>query len=113
MSAILKAKVLSSLLQKSLPAAAAMSTSTFKPESLALTLGTVPANIVRKLDSINSRNDLRLSNFGARSSLPFAKNPALVTKSSISGNNIIGNIKCVKGCDPTKLGEGDYCGYCG
>ena len=113
MSAILKAKVLSSLLQKSLPVAAAMSTSSFKSESLALTLGSIPANITNRVDSLNYRNDLVLAKFAARSSLPFAKTPALVIKGSISGNNIIGNIKCVKGCDPTKLGDGDYCGYCG
>ena len=113
MSAILKARVLSSLLQKSLPAAATMSTSSFKSESLALTLGSIPANITNRVDSLNYRNNLELSRLAARSSLTFAKNPALVIKGSISGNNIIGNIKCVKGCDPTKLGDGDYCGYCG
>ena len=113
MSAILKAKVLSSLLQKSLPAAASMSTSSFKPESLALTLGSIPVSITNRVDSLNYRNNLVLAKFAARSSLPFAKNPALVAKASVSGDNVIGNIKCVKGCDPTKLGEGDYCGYCG
>lgn len=112
MSAILKAKVLSSLWQKTLPAAATMSTSSFKPESLALTLGHIPASVTRRLDSLSSGKDLRLSNFGARSSLPFAKSHALVTK-TVTNDNIIGKNKCVKGCDPTKLGEGDYCGYCG
>ena len=106
MSAVLRAKVLSTLLQKALPATAAVNTSSFKPESLALTLGTVPVGSHISANNLNSnaKNNLVLSNFAARSSLQFANlSPSFVTK----------QINCANDCDPTKLGEGDYCGYCG
>ena len=105
MSTIFKAI---SAFQKSLPFVGSFSTSSFKPESLARTLGGVQAKITRKLDIVGSRNDLALANLAARSSLQFANgNHSKTIKSHPA------SIKCINECDPSKFKDGDYCGYCG